>query len=162
MGEKRKKGFSLLRKNVIYFNDTGSLSFFFFIYQQNPIVSSSFFWEIWKAFDGERWYLFSYIYIYRGRGERTAKLEIEGEASCECCKVCKVVKGGLACLPACPALPSLASFIYFSKMVGLITHTMTMLEMIRVAEMTVTKKMLPLLAGNFPRMIQYYNWREKK
>lgn len=44
---------------------------------------------------------------------------------------------------------------YFSKMVGLITHTMTMLEIIRMAEIIVTKKMLPLLAGNFPRMIQY-------
>lgn len=47
--------------------------------------------------------------------------------------------------------------VYFSKMVGLITHTMTMLEMMRMADMMVTKKMLPLLAGNFPRMIQYYS-----
>ena len=36
---------------------------------------------------------------------------------------------------------------------------MTMLETIRAAEMIVTKKMLPLLAGNFPRMIQYYKER---
>lgn len=34
---------------------------------------------------------------------------------------------------------------------------MTMLEMMRVADMMVTRKILPLLAGNFPRMIQYYS-----
>lgn len=34
---------------------------------------------------------------------------------------------------------------------------MTMLEMMRVADIMVTRKMLPLLAGNFPRMIQYYS-----
>lgn len=32
-----------------------------------------------------------------------------------------------------------------------------MLEMMRMADIMVTKKMLPLLAGNFPRMIQYYS-----
>lgn len=42
-------------------------------------------------------------------------------------------------------------------MVGLITHTITMLETMRVADIMVTRKILPLLAGNFPRMIQYYS-----
>lgn len=50
---------------------------------------------------------------------------------------------------------------YFSKMVGLITHTITMLETMRVADIMVTRKILPLLAGNFPRMIQYYSRSSK-
>lgn len=40
--------------------------------------------------------------------------------------------------------------------VGLMTHTMTKLVMIKAAVMAVIKKTLPLLAGNLPRMIQYY------
>lgn len=45
---------------------------------------------------------------------------------------------------------------HFEKIVGLIVQTMTILLVIKAAEMNVTKKMLPLLAGNLPRMIQYY------
>ncbi len=45
---------------------------------------------------------------------------------------------------------------HLSKTVGLITQTTTRLVIMRAAEIKVTRKMLPLLAGNLPRMIQYY------
>lgn len=43
----------------------------------------------------------------------------------------------------------------FSKMVGLKVRTRAMLVIIKMAATKVTRKMLPLLAGNLPRMIQY-------
>lgn len=49
---------------------------------------------------------------------------------------------------------------HFEKIVGLIVQTMTKLLVIKAAEMNVIKKMLPLLAGNLPRMIQYYEESE--
>lgn len=49
---------------------------------------------------------------------------------------------------------------HFEKIVGLIAQTMTILLVIKAAEMNVIKKMLPLLAGNLPRMIQYYEESE--
>lgn len=44
----------------------------------------------------------------------------------------------------------------FSYTVGLTMSMTAKLAMIKAAAMKVTRKMLPLLAGNLPRMIQYY------
>ena len=44
----------------------------------------------------------------------------------------------------------------FSKTLGSITQTMTRLVTIKAKATKVMRKTLPLLAGNLPRMIQYY------